>query len=254
MSDGMRFRSFLIFDGYLILRAAMMLMLLAVWTRLEVVAEESDSQHRKMVLFDGSSMNAWDCREGAWVIDEDNVLTCQMEEVTQKSGKTRLRGMGYLWTRASFQDFVLTLDYKLSKGANSGIFFRADPTDPVQSGFEIQLLDDAGFASTKGMLEAKKRNGSLYDCQAPRLNSARESGQWNRLSLTCQGPNVLIAINGQQVNQVDLSKWKEAGKNPDGTRNKFRTALSELPSVGKIGFQNHGRQVWFRDVRLQVSP
>ena len=53
--------------------------------------------------------------------------------------------MGYLWTKQEFEDFELHLEYKLSEGANSGIFYRSDPQDPVQKGFEIQLMDNTGF-------------------------------------------------------------------------------------------------------------
>lgn len=51
---------------------------------------------------------------------------------------------------------------------------------------------------------------------------------------------------------MDVNDWPEAGKNPDGTPNKFKVAICDKPRRGRIGFQNHGQVVWFRDVKLRV--
>lgn len=206
-------------------------------------------------LSKGELQDHWECREDAWIIDQNGAVTCQMEEVLQKNGKTRLRGMGYLWTRHEFSDFVLDLEYKLSPQANSGIFFRADPEDPVQSGFEIQLLDDHGIRQAGGNLDAKKLNAALYDCQSPTLDSARVAGKWNELRLTCRGSLIKVELNRKIVNQIDLRRWTEPKKNPDGTANKFNDVLSQRGLVGRIGFQNHGKQVWFRNVQVtKIKP
>ena len=202
-------------------------------------------------LFDGTNTDHWEFRDGAWLIDDDGALTCQMEEVKQKNGEVRLRGMGYIFTKSDYEDFELSLVYKLSEGANSGLFFRTDPADPVQAGFEIQLLDDRGFRPAKGKLDAKKLNGAFYDCQAPSADPAKPVGQWNELRLTCLGPTIRVQINGQLVNEFNLDRWGTPGKNPDGTDNKFKTAMKELPRRGKIGFQNHGHPVWFKQITIQ---
>lgn len=212
-----------------------------------VVATASEPQ----TLFDGSDIKHWEFREGAWSIDDQGALTCHMEEVKRKDGQVRVRGMGYIWTEKDYDDFELTLQYKISKAANSGVFFRTNPSDPVQSGFEIQLLDDSGFQATKGEIEGKKRNGSFYDCQAPRRHPAKPVGQWNQLKLTCMGPMIRVEINGELVNEVDVNRWDTPRKNPDGSDNKFKTALKQLPRRGRIGFQNHGQPVWFKQIKIQ---
>ena len=58
----------------------------------------------------------------------------------------RRKGGGYIWTEKSFGDFVLELEVKMSKRCNSGVFFRTDPKNPVQGGFEIQIMDSHGKA------------------------------------------------------------------------------------------------------------
>lgn len=203
------------------------------------------------ILFDGKTTDQWEFRDGAWGIEADGSLGCRMEEVAAKNGTKRQRGMGYIWTRQAYGDFELQLQYKLSEAANSGVFYRSDPRDPVQKGFEIQLLDDDGFQKVKGKKDGKNLNGSVYDAQAASSNAAKPVGQWNRLKLTCRGPLVKVEINGVVVNEANLDRWDTPRKNPDGSANKFKTALKDLPRQGHIGFQNHGQFVWFKDVSIR---
>ena len=201
-------------------------------------------------LFDGKSLDAWEFAEGGWVI-EDGTMTCRMQKVKDKKGKTRIKGMGYAWTKQPYGDFSLTLSYKLSEGANSGVFFRTDKDNPVQGGFEIQLLDNAGFEKSHGKKDPKNLNGAFYDCQAATADPAKPVGQWNDLNLTVKGMQLTVEINGKVINEANINDWNTAKKNPDGSANKFKTALNQLPKTGRIGFQNHGQVVWFKDVVIQ---
>jgi len=202
------------------------------------------------VLFDGSDLSDWQFAEGSWEI-EDGILVCRMQQATDKKGNVVTRGRGDIWTKKEYGDFVLTLSYKLSAAANSGVFYRADPDNPVQAGFEVQLMDNEGFQKSHGVKDARKLNGSFYDAQAPSSDPSHPVGQWNRLTLTCRGPRIQIAINDVEVNDVDVDRWDTAGQNPDGTTNKFKTALKDLPRVGHIGLQNHGQVAWFKDIKIQ---
>lgn len=203
------------------------------------------------VLFDGSDTEHFEFREGAWVIDEDGSLTCRMEEVKQKNGEVKLKGMGYIWTSRDYGDFELTLSYKLSEAANSGVFYRTDPSNPVQGGFEIQLADDEGFQKVKGKKDPKNLNGAFYDCKAALAKPAKPVGQWNKFRMRCEGPLVRVEINDVLVVDVNIDDWSKPGVNPDGSTNKFKTALKDLPRTGRIGFQNHGQVVWFKDVAVR---
>ena len=203
------------------------------------------------VLFDGKSLDGWEYGDGAWAINDDGVLYCNLETIT-RNGKERTQGMGYIWTKEDYEDFELTLSYKLSAEANSGVFFRTDKENPVQGGFEIQLMDDEGFQNSHGKKDGKNLNGAFYDAQAASSDPANPVGQWNRMTLRCQGPRIQVSINGVLVNEVDVDRWDTPNKNPDGTPNKFKTALKDLPRTGRIGFQNHGQVVWFKDVKIRT--
>lgn len=203
------------------------------------------------VLFNGKNLDAFEFKEGSWVI-EGGAVTCKMEEVKDKKGVVKVKGMGYLWTKKDYSDFSLTFSYKLSEAANSGVFYRTDPDNPVQGGFEIQLMDNKGWAKHKGgEIEGRKSNGSFYEGKAPSSDPSRPVGEWNEMKLTCRGPKIKVELNGEQVIDVNVDDWDTAGVNPDGTKNKFKTALKDLPRTGRIGFQNHGQVVWFKDVKIR---
>tara|TARA_B100001939_G_scaffold81045_1_gene68907 strand:- start:338 stop:1027 length:690 start_codon:yes stop_codon:yes gene_type:complete len=204
------------------------------------------------VLFDGKNLNHFEFEKGGWEIEKDGSVVCRMQEQRDKKGQVRLRGMGYLWTKKEFSDFELSLSYKLSPGANSGVFYRTDKNNPVQGGFELQLMDNEGFQKkTNRKLPPRKLNGSFYDAAAPAKDFSKPVGQWNEFVLRCEGSIITCHINGGQCFRVDVDKWDSPGKNPDGSDNKFKSALKDLPRKGRIGFQNHGQVVWFRDIKVR---
>jgi hypothetical protein len=90
--------------------------------------------------------------------------------------------------------------------------------------------------------------GALYDALAPSSNPTKPAGEWNHMKLTVNGASVKVVLNGKQVVVADLDQWTTGRKNPDGSRNKFRTALKDMPRTGSIGLQYHGQSVWFKNI------
>lgn len=188
-----------------------------------------------ITLFNGKDLSGWVCKPGAWAA-EDGVLAC--------------RGGGDIWTEQQFGDFILDLEFKIDKGANSGVFFRtADINDCVQTGIELQVLDSYGKAAVD-----KHDCGAIYDCLAPSKNAVKPAGEWNTLRLVCRGPRLQAVMNGLVIINMNLDDWKEAGRNPDGSPNKFRTAYKDMPRAGHIGFQDHGGGIWYRNIRIKPLP
>ncbi len=190
-------------------------------------------------LFDGETLNGW------FYLPEK--LPETVWKVNPKNGTLgrELRG-GSIWTDGTYGDFVLDMEFKLRSHCNSGIFVRSDPQNPVQGGFEIQLYD------SYGMDEISSRHcGALYDAVAPSVNAVKPAMEWNRIVIRCKGPMIQVTLNGQRIVNANLDQWTTPRQNPDGTKNKFKTALKDLPRTGHIGFQDHGHNVWFRNVWLK---
>ena len=171
-------------------------------------------------------------RKGAWEL-EDGVL-----------GVT---GKGNIWTKDRYGDFVLDLELKVARGTNSGIFIRCgDIKKWLHTGIEVQVLD------SHGRKPGKHCCGAIYDCLAPSKQMVKKAGEWNRMVITAKANKIQIVLNGEQIIDMDLDKWTEAHKNPDGTRNKFNNAYKDMPRVGHIGFQYHGHPVWYRNIKIKA--
>lgn len=156
-----------------------------------------------------------------------------------------------IWTKKSYGNFVLDLEFKVAKESNSGVFLRSGNIKNVLSALEIQVHESQDGARY-GMV------GAIYNAQPPSKPMARPVGEWNRFTITCRDSRVSLIFNGEEVWNVDLNDWKEPKKNPDGTPNKFATALKDFSRVGPIGLQGlHGKAqapVWYRNLRIRELP
>ncbi len=193
-------------------------------------------------IFNGSDLSDWvvegqaTFKEGGeekpnWFV-EDGKIVC--------AGK----GFGFLRFDRTFCDFTLHLEFRMSPNCNSGIGIRADKYDPKKpdtrpsiSGFEVQILDDAGKKPDV------HSNMSLYRYVAPLKNAIKPAGEWNVVEITARGPRIRVVLNGQLVQDVDQSKIDE---------------LRGKPLCGYISVQNHGhlvefRNVWIRDLTALAS-
>jgi len=196
--------------------------------------ESAASQSAWQELFNGRDMTGWQDASGGtprWVV-EDGALV-------------RKDRAGSIWTKERFGDFVLSIEFRTE--ANSGIFFRTDnPRDCVQTGIEIQVLPPRS--------PSKHSCGAVYDLLAP-SKEASKADAWNRAVIKAVDNRIAVKINGEQVIDMDLDQWTEAGKNPDGTKNKFRRALAQFKREGHIGLQDHGGKVAYRNIKIRkIEP
>lgn len=142
------------------------------------------------------------------------------------------------WGDERLGDFELHLEFKVAPGANSGIFLRAQPNDPVYRGFEVQVLEDFGDPPNKN------GSGAIYDVVTPMFNLARPTGEWNSYDITVRGTSVVVIMNGWKVIDTDLALMTV----PLG---KFSVAYADLPREGLLMLQDHGGEVWYRNIRLK---
>ncbi len=200
---------------------------------LATAAEKEQAAGRQ--LFNGTDFSGWQNARGGgtgdgWVVEDGAMV--------------RKKPSGDVWTKDRFGDFVLDLEFKTE--GNSGIFIRTDkPTDCVQTGLEIQVIGPARDGKP-----SKHSCGSLYDAQAPAKDLVK-AGQWNHCVITARGSRIAVEMNGQQILDADLDRWDTPGRNPDGTKNKFTTALKDFKREGHIGLQDHGAVVAYRNITIK---
>jgi len=184
-------------------------------------------------LFDGKTLDGWYADGGdisSWEAD-NGILRCIG------------RGGGWLATKQTYADFVLELDWKIQAGGNSGVGLRFPAETHVsQTGMEIQILDDD--AEGHRDIKPAQHTGSIYYQVAAKQGAAKPLGEWNHYRITCDGPLVVIELNGAEVVRANLDEHTvgEGGLTP----------LSERPRRGHIGVQNHQTGVEFRNIRIQV--
>jgi hypothetical protein len=196
-----------------------------------------------VTLFNGKNLDGWlTGPDNAWVV-EDGVLTVKRE----MDGKEH--NLDYLWTKEQYGNFILELEYKVTDRTNSGIFIRTpDRKNPVYTGMEIQVANSYG---RKG-LSNKGTAGAVYDCMAPTKNAIKPPGQWNHCRVTCQDNLIKVDLNGDTIIDMNVDHWTKAGENPDEKPNKFKeAAIKDFARVGHIGLQDHGRPVWYRNIRVK---
>lgn len=194
---------------------------------------EQEKKDGWVLLFNGQDHSGWKCNNGKQIASpiEDNCL------VPYKSG-------GYIIIHEKkYGDFVLACDVKMPEKCNSGIFFRvADPKNPVQTGFEAQVLTGNGTGSHDF--------GAIYDLAKLKKNASKGPGVWNHVEITCKGPHISVQVNGEEVCAINTDDFPEAGKRPDGSKHKFGV-IKDFARDGYLGFQDHGAKVWYKNIKVR---
>lgn len=192
-----------------------------------------------LLLFDGKTLSGWMTSDGK----------PPRTAVEQASLNPHQSGHYMLVHTQQWSDFVLSLDFKISKGCNSGLFIRTSSLTPRPgkdvgfNGIEIAIDDTtgAGYHDT----------GAIYDLVRPRKNAMKPVGEWNRLLVTCDDHSIRVELNGDLVTSMNLNDFAEANKRPDGTAHKFDVAYKNHPRTGYIGLQDHGSPCWFKNIKLR---
>jgi len=186
-------------------------------------------------LFARDLSNA-DLQPGAWAFNAEGVLA-----PTRAAGA---KAHGDLWTKESYGDFVVSLEFRTAENSNSGVFLRSsDIVNWLQNSIEVQILQ--GDETPVHVV------GAIFDVAAPARTIAIKPGQWYRYVITAKGNTITVMLNHEEVNKVNLELWKDAGHNPDGTANKFTKACKDMARSGRIGLQDHGTAIEFRNLLVE---
>jgi len=200
------------------------------------------------ILFDGSNFNNWrgyndDSIYPEWTIDNGAMAFTP----GTYGGKNII-------TKKEYTNFILSLEWKISEGGNSGIFWGVYESpkfkEAYQTGPEIQVLDNERHPDAKigGKLH---QAGALYDMVAPQYDAVKPAGEWNTCVIKIDYKNNLgvVTLNGTEIESFPVKgpKWdaliaSSKFANWDGF-GKHQT--------GHIGLQDHGNKVWYRNIKIK---
>ena len=158
---------------------------------------------------------------------------------------------GDIVTDESFNDFDLKLEWKISKNGNSGIIFYIQD-EPKKydyiwyTGPEMQILDNDGHSDGKII---KHRAGNLYDLIEGKEGVVKAVGEWNQVEIISNKGKLDLLLNGVTVVStiVGDDNWRNLIA---GSKFKTKPDFGKVFS-GHIGLQDHGNEVWFRDIKIK---
>lgn len=207
------------------------------------------------LLFDGTSMNGW---RGAY-LDSLPARGWEVRDgmlVVQASGGGEAAFGGDIVTRDEFSSFDLRVEFKLTEGANSGIKYfvtEQQPRTPGSAkGLEYQILDDARHPDAKLGINGNRTLASLYDLIPATKKKARPIGQWNQARILVRDRHVEHWLNG-----VRVLAYERGGE--QFLKHKAESKFRDLAGFGEaerghILLQDHGNQVFYRNIKILVLP
>ncbi|MBM4155099.1 MAG: DUF1080 domain-containing protein [Lentisphaerae bacterium] len=162
-----------------------------------------------------------------------------------------------IWTKASFENFTLDLEFKTGEAANSGVvIYCTDVKNWIPNSVEVQILDD--FSPKWKDAAPTWRCGGIFGHLAPSKSAVKKPGEWNRMTITARGPMITTVLNGETVSVMDMRKWTSAKTNPDGSEIPpwLSRPFAELATKGRIGLQGKhgGALITFRNVKIRSEP
>lgn len=200
-------------------------------------------------LFDGKTTTGWHTygKTGigkAWKVVDG---TLHLDAASKKEWQTAEGGD--IVTDQEFEDFHLKLEWKLAPKGNSGVIFytKEDPQYPYMwhTGPEMQILDDNGHSDAQ---IHKHRAGDLYDLIASK-NAVKPVGEWNLAEIISNDGKLTFRLNGQET--LSTTMWDDNWRNMiANSKFKDMNAFGTIKK-GRIGLQDHGDDVWFRNIVIK---
>jgi len=203
-------------------------------------------------IFDGKTTAGWrgynkpGFPESGWEVVDG---TLQLKG----SGAGEAGGSGDIIFDKKLSNFELEFEWKISEGGNSGIFILGQeiPNEPIyKSSPEMQILDNDKHPDAKLGVNGNRMAGSLYDLIPANPQNTKPAGEWNQAGILVYQGTVVFRQNGANVVEFHLwtDEWKKMVAN-----SKFKDWewFVNPGKEGYIGLQDHGNDVWFRNIRIK---
>ena len=197
------------------------------------------------LLFDGRTLDGWrgykkpDASGLRWKV-ADGMLTLPAET----AAGTRA---GDVVSKDTFEQFELAFDWRIAPAGNSGVkyFILEDQNSAI--GHEYQLIDDAHHADAK--IGPHRQTAAFYDVLPAADRPVKPAGEWNTTRIVVRGQSVEHWLNGKKVLQYELNS---PAVNAAIEKSKFKgIERFGKRQNGHILLQDHGNQVWFRNIKIR---
>jgi hypothetical protein len=213
---------------------------------------EEEKEQGFVLLFDGKSFEGWrgynqpEFPAAGWIVENGT-----LKVLGAGTGEAGGQGGDIIYDQ-KFLDFHLKLEWKVSPGGNSGIFYLGQEIEgePIwKSAPEMQILCNERHIDAQLGVDGNRKAGSLYDLIPASPQNAKPTGEWNLAEVMVYRGTVVHRMNGEVVLEYHLGT-------PDWERMVADSKFSEFPMFGKyepgyISLQDHGDDVWFRNIRIR---
>ena len=213
----------------------------------QLSAEEAEAGF--MLLFDGESLDHWrgfqlDQAPAGWAVAGGVVhfLPPEGDDAGPRADLT---------TREQYKNFEFRFDWATTPGGNSGVMFHVseDGRAPYSTGPEFQILDDGGHRDGQRMETSAASN---YALQAREGGALMPLGEFNTSALRVEGAAVTHWLNGEKV--VEYTLWDDEWKALVAASKFASMPGYGMMETGHIALQDHGNEIWFRNLRILALP
>lgn len=196
------------------------------------------------LLFDGKTTKGWHAFRGKDVGDKWKTIHGALV-FNPKDGKHG----GDIVTDDEYDNFELSIEWKVTPGANSGIMYRVSEEKgaPFETGPEYQVLDNKGHGDGK---DPKTSAASCYALYAPTKDVTKAIGEWNKTRIVVNGNKVEHWLNGEKVVEYEFGS-------DDWNKRVAESKFAKMDRFGKekkghIDLQDHGNEVAYRNIKIKV--
>lgn len=200
------------------------------------------------LIFDGKTTTGWRgynktaFPENGWNI-QDGAFHCPTTG-----------GGGDIILDKKLTNFELHLDWKIAEGGNSGIFIfgRELEGKPIYfSAPELQVLDNDRHPDRLAGKDGNHKAGSLYDMIPPNPQNTKPAGEWNHIKIVANNGKIEFWQNDAKVVEFTMGteEWKKMCA--DSKFKDWPEFVNNNAKDGYIGLQDHGNEVWFKNIKLK---
>lgn len=202
------------------------------------------------LLFDGKTFTGWrgfrkDKVLAVWVVEDGCIKM-------DKDKREALQNGGDIITRDQYENFELSLEWKISKGGNSGVKYLVSEAFPDKGAvsFEMQIIDDENHPDAQKGVGGNRRASALYDLMPTNdKKKLKPVGEFNQVRVVVKGNTIEHWLNGEKV--LEFERGSDALKaliaqSKFKDKKKFGTYAK-----GHILLQEHKDTVWFRNIKIR---